>query len=186
MNSRVIKLYIGAFILVVTGMGSILAANINISTAARGQEFGQGEYRIKACDSWVNLDLIQGATGEQGAPEGFSPLSGISISGLDTQQCSNISFTITALDPQGNPLPLYRTDSIAQMCGASDCTDPAVNNSSFTLNIDTTGIPALADANAFHRLIRDSQTGTYRIAVDQPSILAKDVSRLNIQSGDIR
>ena len=172
--------------MVVTGMGSILAANINISTAARGQEFGQGEYRIKACDSWVNLDLIQGATGEQGAPEGFSALTGISISGLDTQQCSNISFTITALDPQGNALPLYRTDSISQMCGAADCTDPSVNNSRFTLNIDTTGIPALADANPFHRLIRNSQTGTYRIAVDQPAVLAKDVSRLNIQSEDIR
>lgn len=186
MNSRVIKLYIGAFILVVTGMGSILAANINISTAARGQEFGQGEYRIKACDSWVNLDLIQGPTGEQGAPEGFSPLTGISISGLDTQQCSNISFKITALDAQGNPLPLYRTDSIPQMCGANDCTDPAVNNSSFTLNIDTTGIPALADANVSHRLIRGSQAGAFRIAVEQPAILAKDVYGLNIQSGDIR
>jgi hypothetical protein len=186
MNSRVIKLYLGAFILVVTGMGSILAANINISTAARGQEFGQGEYRIKACDSWVNLDLIQGATGEQGAPEGFSPLTGISISGLDTQQCANISFTITALDPQAIPLPLYRTDSIPQMCGASDCFDPAVDNFKFTINIGTTGIPSLADANLFHRLIRDAQSGTYQIAVDQPALLAKDVARLNIQSGDIR
>jgi hypothetical protein len=186
MNSRVIKLYIGAFILVVTGMGSILAANINITTAARGQEFGQGEYRIKACDSWVNLDLIQGVTGEQGAPEGFSPLTGISISGLDTQRCANISFTITALDPQANPLPLYRTDSIPQMCGPADCVDASINNSSFTLNVDATGNPSLADANPFQRLIRDSQPGSYQIAIDQPALLAKDVSRLNIQSGDIR
>ena len=185
MNSRVIKLYLGAFILVVTGMGSILAANININTAARGQEFGQGEYRIKACDSWVNLDIIQGATGENGAPEGFSPLTGIAIFGLDTKQCSKISFTISALDANGTVLPLYRTDSLPQMCGASDCEDPTINNSHLTLDIDASGNAALAYPNAFHQLSYDATNGTYRIAVNQPGLLAKDVVRLNIQSGDI-
>jgi len=185
MNSRVIKLYLGAFILVVTGMGSIFAANININTAARGQEFGQGEYRIKACDSWVNLDIIQGTTGEMGAPEGFSPLTGIAISGLDTKQCSKISFTISALDANGTVLPLYRTDSIPQMCGVKDCDDPKVNNSHLTLDLDASGNATLADPNAFHRLSYDAITGTYSISVNQPGLLAKDVVRLNIQSGDI-
>jgi hypothetical protein len=185
MNSRVIKLYLGAFILIVTGMGSILAANINITTAARGQEFGQGEYRIKACDSWINLNLDQGATGEKGAPEGFSPLNGILISGLDTKQCSKISFTISALDGQGSALPLYRTDYLPQMCGTSDCTDRSVNNSRFTLNIDGTGNVKLANPNEFHQLSYDATTGTYRIAVNQPGLLANDVVRLNIQSSDI-
>jgi hypothetical protein len=185
MNSRVIKLYLGAFILVVAGMGSILAANININTAARGQEFGQGEYRIKACDSWVNLDIIQGATGEMGAPEGFSPLTGISISGLDTKQCSKISFTISALDAHGTVLPLYRTDSLPQMCGSRDCEDPTINNTHLMLDIDATGNTTLADPNEFHRLSFDATSGTYRIAVNQPGLLAKDVVRLNIQSGDI-
>lgn len=184
MNSRVIKLYLGAFILVVAGMGSILAANININTTSRGQEFGQGEYRIKACDSWVNLDIIQGATGEMGAPEGFSPLTGISISGLDTKQCSKISFTISALDAQGTVLPLYRTDSLPQMCGSRDCEDPTINNTHLMLDIDATGNTTLADPNEFHRLSFDATTGTYRIAVNQPGLLAKDVVRLNIQSGD--
>lgn len=185
MNSRVVKLYLGAFILVITGMGSILAASINVNTSAHGQEFGQGEYRIKACDSWVNLDIIQGATGELGAPEGFSPLTGISISGLDTKQCSKISFTISALDSQGTVLPLYRTDSIPQMCQATDCDDPKVNNSHLTLDIDALGNTSLADPNEFHHLGYDQTSGTYRILVTQPGLLAKDVARLNIQSGDI-
>jgi hypothetical protein len=54
-----------------------------------------------------------------------------------------------------------------------------------TLDIDATGNTTLADPNEFHRLSFDATSGTYRIAVNQPGLLAKDVVRLNIQSGDI-
>jgi hypothetical protein len=181
-RQRAIKLYLGAFILLVTGMGSILAANIIVSSPSRGQEFGQGEYRIKACDTWVTLDLIEGSTGEAGAPEGFSPLTGISIQGLDTKQCANTEFQIGVLDSHGLTMPLYRTDGLAQMCGQNDCTIDPPTNQEVSVSIDAQGSVKLTAPDQFHDLSFDTQTGIYRVLFSQPGILANDVGRLTIQS----
>jgi hypothetical protein len=181
-RERTIKLYLGAFILLVTGMGSILAANIVVSSSSNGQEFGQGEYRIKACDTWVTLDLIEGATGEGGAPEGFSPLTGITIQGLDTKQCAGTKFQIGALEQHGIQLPLYRTDGLAQMCGQNDCQIDLSENQQVSVSIDPQGNVTLLPQDEFHTLNFDEQTGAYRVLFSQPGILANDVGRLTIQS----
>ncbi|CAN2212074.1 hypothetical protein MCEMRE22_01029 [Candidatus Nanopelagicaceae bacterium] len=181
-RERTIKLYVGAFILLVTGMGSILAANIVVSTSSRGQEFGQGEYRIKACDTWVTLDLIQGATGESGAPEGFSPLTGIAIQGLNASQCTNTKFQIGVLDSSGISLPIFRTDGLKQMCGLSDCIQDPQAAQQLSISIDAQGVASLSTPDQFHNLNFDAQTGEYRVLFNQPGILANDVSRLTIQS----
>jgi hypothetical protein len=184
-RERAIKLYVGAFILLVTGMGSILAANIVISTPSKGQEFGQGEYRIKACDTWVTLDLLEGSTGEAGAPDGYSPLTGITIQGLDTKQCANTRFQIGVLNSHGLALPLYRTDGLVQMCGLSDCTVHPPDNQEVSILIDGQGTLTLTSQDQFQNLNFDSQTGSYRVLFSQPGILANDVGRLTIQSQGI-
>lgn len=184
-HERAIKLFVGAFILLVTGMGSILAANIVISTPSKGQEFGQGEYRIKACDTWVTLDLIQGSTGESGAPEGFSPLKGITIQGLNAQQCVNTQFQVGVMDSFGTQLPLYRTDGLAMMCGNIDCHLDSQVNQQVAISIDPQGLVTLSPQDEFHTLVFDAQTGIYRVLFIQPGILANDVSRLTIQSQGI-
>jgi len=184
-RERTIKLYLGALILLVTGMGSILAANIVISSPSKGQEFGQGEYRIKACDTWVTLDLVEGSTGEAGAPEGYSPLTGLTIQGLDTKQCANTEFQIGVLDSHGIHLPLYRTDGQSQMCGQNDCVVDQSLNEEISVSIDAQGAVSLLPQDVFHNLNFDAQTGIYRVLFSQPGILANDVSRLTIQSQGI-
>jgi hypothetical protein len=184
-RERTIKLYIGAFILVATGMGSILAANIFISTPSSGQEFGQGEYLIKTCDTWIRLDLQSGATGEAGAPEGFSPLTGISISGLDAKQCAGTSFSVGVIDRYGFDLPLYRTDGQVGMCSDVLCTDTINSFNTFTLNIDAQGTVGLQSTDLFHELAFDQTNGVYTVHFAQPTILARDIARLTIQSSNL-
>jgi hypothetical protein len=171
-RERTIKLYLGALILLVTGMGSILAANIVISSPSKGQEFGQGEYRIKACDTWVTLDLVEGSTG-------------LTIQGLDTKQCANTEFQIGVLDSHGIHLPLYRTDGQSQMCGQNDCVVDQSLNEEISVSIDAQGEVSLLPQDVFHNLNFDDQTGIYRVLFSQPGILANDVSRLTIQSQGI-
>ena len=184
-RERTIKLYIGAFILVATGMGSILAANIFISTPRGGQEFGQGEYLIKTCDTWIRLDLQSGGTGEAGAPEGFSPLTGISISGLDASQCAGTTFSLGVIDRYGFDLPLYRTDGQIGMCTDVSCADQVNSFNTFALNIDKQGVVALQTTDLFHELAFDANSGVYTVHFAQPAILAKDIARLTIQSSNL-
>ena len=182
-RERMIKLYAGAIILLATGMGSILAANIFINTQGGGKEFGQGEYLIKACDSWITMDLISGVTGEAGAPSGFSPLTGVSISGLDGSQCANTKFTVGIIDSHSNNAPLYRIDSQPLICTDSAC-DLSNSQFDFTLDIDAQGVIALQNPDLFHNLNFDNKTGIYRVAFTQPASLAKDIARLTIQSSN--
>jgi hypothetical protein len=182
-RERMIKLYAGAIILLATGMGSILAANIFITTSGSGKEFGQGEYLIKACDAWVSMDLISGSTGEAGAPSGFSPLTGVSIAGLNASQCANTKFTVGVLDTHSNELPLYRVDSQPLICTESAC-DLSNSQFDFTLDIDAQGVISLQGQDLFHNLNFDNQTGIYRVVFNQPASLARDIARLTIQSSN--
>ena len=184
-RARAIKLYVGAFILLITGVGSILAANIIVSSPGKVHEFGQGEYQIKACDTWVTLDLIEGATGESGAPEGFSPLTGITIQGLDTTQCTNTQFQLSILDSRGIPYPLYRTDGIAKMCAESECPTDSPFSQKLSIRVDPLGNVSLLPQDQFHTLVYESQSGLYKVLFSQPGILANDVSRITIQSQGI-
>ena len=178
-----VKLYAGAIILLATGMGSILAANIFINTPANGKEFGQGEYFIKACDAWITMDFISGATGEAGAPAGYSPLTGISISGLDTSQCAKTKFTIGVIDSHSNNLPLYRIDSQPMICTDAAC-DLTNSQFDFTLDIDAQGGVSLQNPDLFHNVNFDSTTGIYRVAFTQPASLTKDIARITVQSSN--
>lgn len=179
---KAIKLYLGAFILLVTGIGSILATNIVVTSSNKGQEFGQGEYRIAVCDSWITLDLVEGATGSEGAPDGYSPLTGITVQGLDVKQCAKTKFQIGVVDSHGNSLPLFRTDGLVRMCGSEDCLSDEVSTKMVSLSIDAQGNLALEPQDQYHSLFFDSKAGSYQIRFNQPGILAKDVSRLTIQS----
>jgi hypothetical protein len=182
-RERMIKLYAGAIILLATGMGSILAANIFITTQGGGKEFGQGEYFIKACDAWITMDFISGATGEAGAPAGFSPLTGVSIAGLDASQCAKTKFTVGVLDTHSNNVPLYRVDSQPLICTDSAC-DLSNSQFDFTLDIDAQGVISLQNPDLFHNLSFDNKSGIYRVAFTQPASLAKDIARITVQSSN--
>jgi len=183
-GKRVAKLYAGIGILAAVGLSSIFAASISITKPHSVTEFSQGVYKIKACDSFVRMNLISGETGVLGAPAGLSPLTGISIVSLNPQACKNTTFTIDAYDSSAAQTPLYRTDGQVALCSDAPCT-PGSSQKDLVVNIDGAGNVALASPDEFHLMSYDSKTAIYRISFSQPTVLANDVGSLTIQSGPL-
>jgi hypothetical protein len=163
------KLIIGLLLTVVTGIGSIFAGNFSMGESASAIEYGQGVYKISACDDWVRVNLAAGATGEHGAPEGLSALTGIVVSSLDTRACAGTEFTISAVDEENNPLALYRT---GELVGPAD----------IKLQIDGEGQLSSSIPSSVYLIDQNPQTADFTITFVNPAILANLVGRLNIQT----
>jgi hypothetical protein len=175
---------LGLLIIVLTGFGAVMAANISVGNKIPTQEFGQGTYQIKACDSWITMDLLTASTGTLGAPEGLSALTGISIANLDTKTCANTYFTINILDSQGLTLPIYRTDLEPALCADYVCEQGISSQENLVLRIDGAGRVTLRPDDAFHSVDFEQSSGLYNVRFVQPALLANDVGRLNIQSSE--
>jgi hypothetical protein len=163
------KLIIGLLLTVVTGIGSIFAGNFSMEESASALEYGQGVYKISACDDWVRVNLAAGATGEHGAPEGLSALTGIVVSSLDTRACAGTEFTISAVDEENNPLALFRT---GELVGPAD----------IKLQIDGEGQLSSSIPSSVYLIDQNPQTADFTITFVNPAILANSVGRLNIQT----
>ena len=163
------KLIIGFLLTVVTGIGSIFAGNFSMGESASALEYGQGVYKISACDDWVRVNLAAGATGQHGAPEGLSALTGIVVSSLDTRACSGTEFTISAVDEENNPLAMYRTGEL-------------VGPAEIKLQIDGEGNLSSSIPSSVYLIDHNPLTADYTITFVNPAILANSVGRLNIQT----
>lgn len=162
------KLIIGLVLSIITGIGSIMAGNISFGNNAKAFEFGQGVYQVEACDSWIRMNIISGATGADGAPEGFSFLTGIVISSLDTRACAGTEFTISAVDEEGNPLSMYATDG----------------SGNIQLQIDSLG--NLNSTNASDYIVdQDPTSADFTINFVNPAVLANSLGGLIIQTAPI-
>ena len=157
--------------LTLASIGSVLAASSSISTPPR-YEFGQGVYQIKACDSWVTLNLIAGATGTYGAPAGISPLIGLSVSGLNTRTCAGIQFTLKARDINSAELPLYLAKRSAKV-------------TSVILKVASDSTVALDTSDQYRSLSYSSTSGIYTISFTNPASTAPEVAQLTIESAVI-
>jgi hypothetical protein len=174
---------LGAFIVLVATIGSALAANIGIGNSDKGSEFGQGVFTIKACDTWIQLNLVAGATGQNGAPAGLSALTGINLEGLMPTQCRSTKFTLQALDSNGKVLPLYRTDQTGSLCSTKPfCVIGKNSESDLILVISSTGSVSLSNPDTYHQLSYNSTTGSYTFSFTQPGQLAQTISTLTVQS----
>jgi hypothetical protein len=163
------KLIIGFLLTVVTGIGSIFAGNFSMGESASDLEYGQGVYKISACDDWVRVNLAAGATGQHGAPEGLSALTGIVVSSLDTRACSGTEFTISAVDEENNPLAMYRTGEL-------------VGPAEIKLQIDGEGHLSSSIPSSVYLIDHNPLTADFTITFVNPAILANSVGRLNIQT----
>jgi hypothetical protein len=183
---RSAKFSAGLLIIFLTGTGTVLAANVSIKTDVVTKEFGQGTYQIKACDSWIRMNLMSAGTGELGAPAGLSALSGITITNLDTHACAKTFFSIDILNSVGDKLPIYRTDGAESLCADLPCTQGSTSEQEIGLAINASGVVSLLSQDAFHTLQFDPNTAIYSVRFTQPTILANDVGRLIIQSSDTK
>jgi hypothetical protein len=182
-RSYVIRAVTGAAVILVFTLGSVLAANINIGDTSGTVEFGQGEFTLKACDSWIQLNLLTSATGEYGEEsEGLSALTGITIEGLDAERCKSTKFTIESIDESLNLLPLYRTDGKSNLCSSSACSIGRNLEAEIVVVISATKVVALDNPDQFHQLTYDDSLGIYKITFTKPAQLARDITNLTIQS----
>jgi hypothetical protein len=161
----------GGAVIVLASLGSSLASNVAIGDGDGTTEFGQGEFTLKACDSWIQLNLISGTTGQYGAPAGLSALTGITIQGLDVNQCKSTKFTLQAFDNSARLLPLYRTgeNSEAQV----------------VVTVSASKVVELESPDSYHSLTFDNSLGVYNILFAQPAQLAQDINNLTIQSSPL-
>ena len=184
-KSYALRAVAGSAVIVFATLGSSLAANIGIGTTSGTVEFGQGEFTLKACDSWIQLNLISGSTGQNGAPSGFSALTGITIVGLDTSQCKSTQFTIQAFDQSLNPLPIYRTDGKSKLCSDSPCQIGKSAESDLVVQVSSSGVVALDSSDQYRTMSFNNSTGIYQIVFAKPAQLALDIANLTIQSSAI-
>jgi len=166
------KLIIGLLLTILTGIGSIFAGNFSMGQSVSALEYGQGVYKISACDDWVRVNLSAGATGEHGAPEGLSALTGVVISSLDTRACSGTEFTISAVDEENNPLSMYRTGEL-------------VGPAEIKLQIDADGNLTSSIPSSVYLIDHNPLTADFTITFVSPAILANSVGRLNIQTASL-
>jgi hypothetical protein len=181
-HGRALRALTGAVIILLASLGSVLAANIAIGNSNNATEFGQGEFTLKACDSWIQLDLVSGPTGQNGAPEGLSALTGITIQGLDASQCKSTQFTIQAVGLNLDPLPIYRTDGKTSLCISTPCSIGVSAESDIVVQVSATGVVALPTSNSYRSLSFDENLGIYKIAFTRPGQLARDITDITIQS----
>ena len=184
-KSYALRAVLGGAVIVIASLGSSWAANIVIGDSEGKTEFGQGEFTLKACDSWIQLNLISGSTGQNGAPEGLSALTGITIQGLDAQRCKSTKFSLQAFDGSANLLPLYRTDGISKLCVSSACTIGQNSEAEVVITVSESKEVELESPNQYHSISFDDTLGIYRIIFVKPAQLARDITNLTIQSSSL-
>jgi hypothetical protein len=177
-----LRAVMGGAVIVLASLGSSLASNIAIGDGDGTIEFGQGEFTVKVCDSWIQLNLVSGTTGQYGAPAGLSALTGITIQGLDASQCKSTRFTIQAIDQSLSPLPIYRTDGESKLCSESSCQIGLNSQSELIFQVSSTGVVALTNPNQYRTIRFDDSLGIYEITFTKPAQLARDITNLTIQS----
>jgi hypothetical protein len=182
-RGRVFRALTGAGIILIASIGSVMAANIAIGNSNKAAEFGQGIYTMKACDTWIQLNLVTGPTGQYGAPAGLSALTGVTVQGLMPAKCPSTKFTIRALDSSAKILPLYRTDQYTTLCSSKPiCIIGKNSESDLILVVSASGVVSLFNPDTYHQLAFNSSSGIYTFTFTQPGQLAQDISTLTIQS----
>jgi hypothetical protein len=177
-----LRAVMGGAVIVLASLGSSLASNIAIGDGDGTTEFGQGEFTVKVCDSWIQLNLLSGTTGQYGAPAGLSALTGITIQGLDASQCKSTRFTIQAIDQSLSPLPIYRTDGKSKLCSDTLCQIGVSAESELVFQVSSAGVVALNNPNQYRTISFDDTLGIYEITFAKPAQLARDITNLTIQS----
>ena len=181
-KSYALRAVMGGAVIVLASLGSSLASNVAIGDGDGTTEFGQGEFTLKVCDSWIQLNLISGTTGQYGAPAGLSALTGITIQGLDASQCKSTRFTIQAIDQSLSPLPIYRTDGRSNLCSSNPCQIGVNSESQLIFQVSSSGVVSLESPNQYRTIRFDDTLGIYEITFAKPAQLARDITNLTIQS----
>ena len=180
---------IGCALLILATFGTVLAQKITLGSN-KGTEFGQGYFRVVACDTWVGIQLnpspstFSGTSINGDSYTSESRVKSIQISGLDTQRCAgkNLKFTLTNTETS-TVLPIF-----------TDVDSLTVSRALVTVNSNTSISRALAltiidgndqnigSANAYQTLSYASTTSIYTLEFTYPLARMADVTGVNFES----
>ncbi|CAB4598612.1 unannotated protein [freshwater metagenome] len=124
-RSRRSKINLGIFLIITGILSTTFAANISLSGGR--SEFGQGIFRIKACDQWVGVGLTSGS----GAQNTY--VANVRLIGLDPRLCKGTVFRIKFF-PAGSTTPM----SMYLGAGTTSAATDSVTATTLTTRITNT------------------------------------------------
>lgn len=96
------KLFLGAFLVFLSVISSVVAATVTINTSNR-VEFGQGLYRVAACDSFISVSAESNGTN----------MTQVIIDGFDITNCPDTYIRLKFYGSGAAPLNLYSDSGVA-------------------------------------------------------------------------
>ncbi len=184
-----IKLAGGVALLVYAVIGAALAQTITLNTNGR-VEFGQGVVTLKACDSFININLAPSSATFSGTKANGSPyvnasrVKNIKFSGLDTKKCAGKRIKVQLFDNlNASAMNLFTdADSISVnyailVVDANRNTDRA--DAITLLNGKGQNIGYF---DSYQFLDYDPDTAVYTLIFASPLALMSDVYRLTVET----
>jgi hypothetical protein len=176
--------------------GSTLASNISISGSRI--EYGQGLFKVTACDSWISIGLYPTAA-QYG---GYSRIQSIELIGLNPTACANKLLRFKFYGNSGSPLEMYYgvtgTDTNTATATLGNATTLSVYDTSTTTYSGTYANYAmkaltLVDESGANIGYSDQyiaisylkSTGSWKINMFQPLCLMSAVTRVTVESAPL-
>lgn len=196
------KLFFALIFALIFG-GSTLAANFSINgNSGQGIEFGQGVFRISACDGFISIALFPTAA----TYNGLSRVQTVELLGLNPDKCSGKLLRFKFYGSSGNVLNLY-TGTIESTPGSGSSTSTVgaattltIYDTSTAWNQNTTtysnyAAKALTLINQagfnvgysddYLSLTYNKRTGGYKIFLSEPLCLMSDVYDISVESAPL-
>jgi hypothetical protein len=183
-SSSRIKILLGV-VLVVATIGTTLASVLTINTNNR-VTFGQGMYKIKACDGWIDISFDKTSTADGVEVNGskVQAVSAVNIDGFNSRACRNTNFKIKLYKSTAptTPLDLYRQEdnSVSTQVWLS------VDNDGLVTLLDTRSVNLGEYGDSAIALVFDTEIGRYTAYFFTPLQPASNIDSYTVESGPNR
>jgi hypothetical protein len=196
------KLFFALIASLVLG-GSTLAANFSInSNSGQGIEFGQGVFRVSACDGFISIALYP----TPATYNGLSRVQTVELLGLNPEKCTGKLLRFKFYGSSGNLLDMYRgtiestPGSNTSTTTVGSATTLTVYDSATAWNQNTTtysnyAAKALTLINQagfnvgysddYLSITYNKKTGGYKINLFEPLCLMSEVYDISVESAPL-
>jgi hypothetical protein len=191
-NHKFLFFLILAFIL----GGSTLASNFSIGGGRI--EYGQGLFKVAACDSWISIGLYPTAA----TYGGYSRVQSVELIGLNPVSCANKVLRFKFYGTGPSPLDMYfgitGTDTNTATATTGNANTLSVYDTSTTTYTGTYAAYAgkaltvidqsganIGYSDQYLSISYLKSTGSWKIYMFQPLCLMRDVTRVTVESAPL-
>jgi hypothetical protein len=183
--------------------GSTLAANFSINSGSgQGIEFGQGVFRVSACDGFISIALFP----TPATYNGLSRVQTVELLGLNPEKCTGKLLRFKFYGSSGNVLNLYRgtiestPGSNTSTTTVGSATTLTVYDSATAWNQNTTTYSNYAAraltlinqaglnvgySDDYLSITYNKRTGGYKINLFEPLCLMSEVYDISVESAPL-